>query len=168
MTIDWTKPIEAVHLSGDILSIFAVRPHGNQFWHHTGLIGSPPATEIIYLNDTECCKHSADDMLGWKVRNVQSDTVPVDRALWERCVFLVSDMAQSENRLMASMETKNFYNRAIDLAKLLPVEVDPDEAEAMAFATSRNWNYGDGIDNSMVRYALAAIKLGRELERGGK
>lgn len=112
---------------------------------------------------------------GWRIRNRKEPAVSepeygipakevamteVETEVWDRVVGLVQKMADGSD--WDSKSVAENYHEAREIAKLLPVEADPDLAIA-----------GEMIETSFVPdneesrdLVLAAIKRGRELERG--
>lgn len=97
---------------------------------------------------------------------VATKTVEVDKALWERVVWLVRDMSE--------VMTASHYDEARAIAELLPPVVDPDLIEARKIAadaldepeTAKQVMDGKSDHSAWVKSALTAIKRGRALERG--
>lgn len=106
-----------------------------------------------------------DDIVGYKRL-----TTPVDKALWERVVGLVRDVAAMPDYVV---HNRNLSDEARAIAELLGPVVDVDLIEARKLAMdadgyNHHSHYDDGKkdDSKSVKLALTSIKRGRTLERG--
>lgn len=165
--IDWSKPIEAVHTDGRVVSV--------ETWGGVDSCGdcvTKPkidGVEGIWCSDgtpwgvdytgREAMKH-------WRLRNVAPATpTPTRTALEQRMEDLVRHSAVN-----ASGYTQD-EARAI-LAELEPVDGDLLEARKIAVSETVDTEWqeqmlaGKSDNNPRVVIALAAIKRGRALERG--
>lgn len=189
--VDWSKPIEAVHDDGRIVSVCL-----SQHQPHAKMKNVEPSLDegstFTFMADGS---HYAPHVR-WRIRNTQNyteqvmeladaatlfekqvrepSTIPVDKALWERVVGLIRDMAGWPT---ASTPPIRFELEARAIAELLRPVVDEDLIEAREVAASmydngrnellasnvRKGLRDDGMD---VSIALAAIARGRALERG--
>lgn len=90
---------------------------------------------------------------------VATKTVEVDKALWERVVWLVRDMSE--------VMTASHYDEARAIAKLLQPVVDTDDDAAVKLVDSMiddGYIFANG--KQAIEIANRAIKRGRALERG--
>ena len=154
--LDWTKPIEAIRESdGKVLAV-TLQPgkwpneHGE---YYTAECPHPSESNYGWKADgTDLCSHRK-----WRIRNRQPTTVEVDAAVWERCVGLVREVSGPRCPSVSSAAV----NEAREIAKLLPVEVDPDEA--LADRLYDDWTK-DPSDAPFARdamlYAIRKVRAG--------
>jgi hypothetical protein len=172
--LDWTKPIEAYHADGRIMAV--ERSCGPDHEGDYGVCPAPNGRDCFHADGS---RWKSDD--GWRIRNRKPAKVEVDAVVWERCVGLVRKMSEAQDKAVlcgysaGDPESPDHYPEAREIAKLLPVEVDPDWEVAgnicadMGFG-KKPWNKRGSenkecIKNSSQDAAYAAIKRGRELER---
>lgn len=162
--VDWELPIEAVHKGG------AARLATLTGWRAPAELVS---VQIDGNNMYWFGKDGSGGETGWTIRNVQPqkidnikipglpDTIPVNRELWERCVGLIRDLHADHIKHGAHDYVQDFVARTAEIAKLFPVEADPDEALAQKFYDE--W-LSDGATAPYAKNAmLHAIKRMREL-----
>lgn len=193
--LDRSKPMRAVHRgTGEIGTAKA--------WHgaDTIIVRSDLGTWASHFDGYGNPK---DDYFPWRVENAptyteevmelgransieksytgpQSNTIPVDTALFERMVALVRNVATGWD----AISTSAAVTEARAIAELLPPVTDPDLIEARALvAECCKWFTGnskqagkmvssiisgewDDARSGLVRSAFDKIKRGRELERG--
>jgi hypothetical protein len=168
--IDWSKPIEAVHADGRIVSV--------ETWggvDYSGDCVTKPkidGVEGIWRSDgtpwgadysgRETIKH-------WRLRNTPSAT-PTRTALEQRMEDLVRRMDGIVVPANTSVSECFAEARAI-LAELEPVDVDLLIAREMALAAhpdiaTTTFVDGKADSSSAVQYRLEGIRRGRALERG--
>jgi len=104
------------------------------------------------------------------------DTIPIDRALWERVEGLVRGMADHSNKCTPPQGGKEYAEARAIVALLPAVEVDGDLLAAREIIAHRWPDHADRIETgnyfddseigTQVAIALAAIRKGRELEAG--
>lgn len=163
MTIDWSKPLEAVKIGTDIVVPVTLAPYrlGQIVDRYTNECPDDATTNKGWFEDgTDWCAGN-----GWRIRNRQPATPAISAEVVGRMVDLVRRMAATE----AYADT-GWAIDARSIAALLPVE-DGDLVEARRIAfnvTGYDFTLGDSDNSEAVKSALAALKRGRELERNGK
>lgn len=107
----------------------------------------------------------------------QPDTIPINRELWERVEALVRGMAnwpvgstppfrwECEARAIVAMMPPAVDPDLLEARKIVAADMD-DGAGAIACGYPQSCLDGDYDDKPIMAVALAAIRKGRELERG--
>lgn len=160
-TIDWSRPIEAVHEDGRVGTVEPIRiaasgPGG----YYAGLVkcGSL-AAKLMFRKDGS--PTDIYDCYGWRIRNVQPTTPEFDPALWDRMVALVRRMSAPKWRDNDTIT--EHYREAQAIVAHLPKPVDPDEEIARGLVRAAYPEMKPGYAGRRYQIALAAIKRGREL-----
>jgi len=171
--VDWSLPLEAVHISG-----MTKRAHLSVPYDGKGF----PWAEIEGDN-TYWFAHDGDGgNSGWRIRNFKAgdealelddqaavaNTIPIDRALWERVEGLVRGMCDADRNW------RPYLDEARAIVAMLPaIEVDGDLTLARETVAKWRIGYGEAIRKGeafqeMVEAVLMGIKAarGRELEAG--
>lgn len=169
-TVDWSRPIEAVHEDGRVVSVAleATYPQPDRDGDYTLQIGSLDGNDVYRPDGSSwgggkwLIRNVADD-----AQNLEGPTTPeLDPALWNRMVALVRDLAG--NKLLNG----RLANEARAIVADLPKPVDPDLIEARNLVectvhwspqTDRDLQSGKNDNTPEMKIALAAIKRGREL-----
>lgn len=158
VAVDWSKPIEAVHVDGRVAPA-TLSPLDGIKWVHCGETSDDGVWFYGENGDVE--------WRGWTIRNVQTPeaaTPAIDPALVERMVGLVRTAAAWKNSVVSEGYDNRLAetaNEARDILKALE-PVDPEEA-AVAEVLEEWTNDYNGTSKTL---ALAAIRRGRALERG--
>jgi len=179
-SVDWNKPLEAVHESGRVVSMRrAINDDGPDSAGEYEVYPDHGIEQVFFRADGT---HVDEDHGGcpWRIRNRSPDKFAenaensqplISLELQARMVALVRRCADSA---MASGDLYTMREATAIVAEL-PQPVDPDllEAREVAIATvgDRDWpqvwakevRAGQYDRESRVRVALAAIKRGREL-----
>jgi hypothetical protein len=177
-TVDWSAPIEAVNTATG--EVRAVRLGGAQENPDVGgYFYTVPSVDLHVFCNAWSPKGTlwANSSSPWRIRNAQPqsqpETVPVEKAVWDRVVALVGNVA-------ASRLTDTLYEAQQLHALLSPVDPDLIEAReiaadfwqrtrqesgALGFHRSRKLREGQFDDARDIQCALAAIKRGRALEQ---
>lgn len=177
MDVDWTKPIEAVHEDGRVVSAHVEdKPIDDM-----DSVGVRRADKVYMHVKQDGTYYSVGYGDGWRIRNVQpavAKPAEIDAALVERMVAALRLAAD-----MGSMSHADDIDAAGEAARAIvaelpePVDADLLEARKLACENSRwerncdQWRAteeGRQDHIPMVRAALAGIKRGRALEREGK
>lgn len=153
-TVDWSRPIEAVHEDGRVVPVDLGGERNNpdsqgDYYTIPSLRDGGPG--IWRPDGTTWC--GADR--GWRIRNVQPTTPERDPALWDRMVALVRRMCHVYVQTDRAEYPDYAEARAI-VADLAP----PDPVEAIVDELMRK--------DCTTRQAIEeAVRRGRELARQG-
>jgi len=155
MTIDWSRPIEAVHRDGRVksMTLNGARDFDSDGVYFTDDIPDPcTCNSGWYANGQNRVPKSP-----WVIHNVVEHPTPTQYApeLVERMVALAKSVVNGSNPAL-------FYEQARSIVSDLPQEVDPDLIEARE---RLNLSFVPRTDEAEA-LALACIKRGRQLERG--
>lgn len=153
--IDWTKPIEAVHVDGRVQPVVFV-----DYNEEEGSAGKPDESGDYY---TSAVDGTIVDIAIWYP----------DGSTWDENSpgWTIRNRAEPANDELA--ELRAFKEAAIARFPELGVKVDPDFAEAKNLMQGSGWSSGTEcktpddtyFEGSVCDVVLKAIKRGRELER---
>lgn len=161
-TVDWSRPIEAVHEDGWVVSCSFAEDDGGRFIPMR-VHGVPIDGPDNHYAEGFFDKDGTRPQSKWRIRNVQPTTPELNPALWDLMVALVRDMADRYNNGRSDDESVArdaypFLREANSIVAALPKPVDPDVQAAADLLDS----FGDALPDAKS-LALAAIKRGREL-----
>lgn len=161
MSVDWSKPIEAVDNNGKVCIV-------KRLFSPEGTYHVAPTLDGGWFAFNENGEHSSP-FCGWRIRNVAQHT-PTPDELTKRMEELVRKVSQYPR---TTSNVDDWAEEARAIVALLPAPVDTDEAEAQKLNNDSPYDL-TGLDRDQavrnVQYIgatiLAAIKRGRALERG--
>lgn len=162
MTIDWSKPIEAVHEDGTVspVSLYNHRewPDADGDWQVRGV--GKGQWSYFRADGTH-----ADERCPWRIRNVPEHPTPTQYApeLVELMVKTIRILADCEPCGDNDAERK-LIAVARSIVSDLPQEVDPDEVEARRVAEECGW--APAVIEASLAGLKAALSRGRQLQRG--
>lgn len=160
MSVNWSRPIEAVHVDGRVMPV----------QRFIGLNGTNvmPTLDGGWFSFCEDGRHSFLEC-PWRIRNV-AQPAPTPDDLTKRMEELVRKVSQYPR---TTSNVDDWAEEARAIVALLPSPVDTDETEAQKLNNESPYDL-TGLDRGQavrnVKYIkatiLAAIKRGRALERG--
>jgi len=159
--IDWSAPIEAVHEDGRVVAVkISMGPYaGNQY----DLTPELPNDDPEGFGHFTFAEDGSHHIAKWRIRNVATKPVRTAAEMLGRLEALARRLAAPDQpgvHYVTQMEPLREEARAI-VAEMTP-PVDPDLIEARKIAAEAE----DAPHGTLEDVALAAIKRGRELERG--
>lgn len=160
MSVDWSRPIEAVHDDGRVVPVIIMS--GPDSDGDYGVTPAPDGTHNCFRADgSKWVGGYIHGDTGWRIRNV-TQPAPTPDELTKRMEALVRDMAT----LVGGATYSQLQTEARAIVAMLPEPVDPDEAEARDLVRMAYPDMKDDYQGRRLDIALAAIKRGRALERG--